>query len=377
MRFAIVAGEPSGDLLGAGLMRALKSRDPDAVFLGVGGPLMQAAGLNSLVPFDRLAINGFRQPILRAPELLGIFRRVRAATLEFAPDVFIGVDFNVFNLLLERALKRHRVRTVHYVSPSVYAWRRGRLDRMRHSTDLMLTLFPFEAPLYHRRGIAAVFVGHPLADEIRVAGDRRAARACLGLDGAPLIALLPGSRMAEVALMGDLFLRAAAAFTALRPGARFVVACVDEKVQAAMRALLDASSIAARTSLVVGASRLVVAAADAALIKSGTGTLEAMLLERPMVVAYRLGRFTAMVVRRLLRTPHVALPNILAGRRVVPELLQEAATPEALAAELATVLSPAKEASMLIEFRAIAVQLRRGANAAAAEAVLAVARPPP
>lgn len=369
MHFAILAGEPSGDLLGAGLMQALRARHHDVSFLGVGGPLMQAQGLDSLVPFERFAINGFRQPFVRFPELLRIFRHLREAIIEFAPDAFIGVDFNVFNLLLERALKRRGVRTVHYVSPSVYAWRRGRLKRIRHSTDLMLTLFPFEAPLYRSRGVAAVFVGHPLADEILGPGDRDVARAALALRGQPLIAVLPGSRQSEVAMLGPIFVQTMAIFLSLYPSARFVIACIDDATRAALNNLVTAHGLSAETTLITGNARHVMTAADAVLVKSGTATLEAMLLERPMVVAYRLGRLTAMVLRRLLRTPHVALPNILAGRALVPELLQDAATPQALAAALGRVLAPEQDV-LMAAFRAQAAQLRRGASEGAATAVL-------
>ena len=365
----VLAGEPSGDLLGAGLMAALRARCPDVRFVGVGGPNMVAQGLHSLVPLQQLSVHGFVDPVLRLPSLLRVFLAVRRAVRDAGAHAFIGIDFNVFNLLLERSLRKAGTRTVHYVSPSVYAWRRGRVHRVARATDLLLTLFPFEPPLYAAAGARAVFVGHPLADEL-TAGAAGPARAALGIDGAPLLALLPGSRRSEVRLMGATFVAAAAHLLETHPRAHFVVPCVNREVRAHMQACVAASEIAGRVTLLDGQSRLAMTAADAVLVKSGTGTLEALLLERPMVVAYRLGAITAAIVRRLLRTPFVALPNILAGRRVVPELLQEDATPAALAAALAGVLA-APDASRAA-LREIAGTLRRDASARAADAVLAL-----
>jgi lipid-A-disaccharide synthase len=365
----LLAGEPSGDVLGAGLMAALRARCPDVRFVGVGGPQMTAQGLQSLVPLQRMSVHGFVDPLLRLPSLLRVFLTVRRAVRAAGAHAFIGIDFNVFNLLLERSLRKAGTRTVHYVSPSVYAWRRGRVHRVARATDLLLTLFPFEPPLYAAAGARAVFVGHPLADELRP-GDADAARAALDVTGSPVVALLPGSRGSEVRLMGATFVQAATCLLATHPHARFVVPCVNPVVRALMQACVAGSAIAGRVTLLDGQSRLAMTAADAVLVKSGTGTLEALLLERPMVVAYRLGAVTAAIVRRLLRTPFVALPNILAGRRVVPELLQEDATPDALAAALAGVLAaPAASRDLL---RDIAGSLRRDASARAADAVLAL-----
>jgi lipid-A-disaccharide synthase len=365
----LLAGEPSGDVLGAGLMAALRARCPDVRFVGVGGPQMTAQGLQSLVPLQRMSVHGFVDPLLRLPSLLRVFLTVRRAVRAAGAHAFIGIDFNVFNLLLERSLRKAGTRTVHYVSPSVYAWRRGRVHRVARATDLLLTLFPFEPPLYAAAGARAVFVGHPLADELRP-GDAVAARAALDVTGSPVVALLPGSRRSEVRLMGATFVEAAACLLATHPHAHFVVPCVNPVVRALMQACVAGSAIAGRVTLLDGQSRLAMTAADAVLVKSGTGTLEALLLERPMVVAYRLGAVTAAIVRRLLRTPFVALPNILAGRRVVPELLQEDATPDALAAALAGVLAaPAASRDLL---RDIAGSLRRDASARAADAVLAL-----
>jgi lipid-A-disaccharide synthase len=371
---AIVAGEASGDILGAGLMAELRTRYPELRFVGIGGPGMEAQGLDSLVPMDRLSINGFADPIRRLPELIGILKRLLRLLAAERPAVLVGVDFNVFNLILERRARRLGMVTVHYVSPSVYAWRRGRIRRVARAADMLLTLFPFEPELYAGTSVRAVFVGHPLADAIGLQDGtdaaRAAARAALGLPAPGLVvALLPGSRMSEIRLLGDTFLAAAGRLAAMRPGARFVVPCL----RPAIREWLEQARVrypALSLHGYQGNARQALAACDVALVKSGTSTLEAMLLRRPMVVSYRLGGLTYRIVRRLLRTPFVALPNILAGRALVPELLQDAATPEALAAALVLELDKARaEPEYLAEFERLHQQLRRHADARAAEAV--------
>lgn len=370
----ILAGESSGDNLGRGLMAALRRDRPDARFVGVGGPGMIGEGLDSVVSMERLAMNGFIDPIRRLPELVGILRRLLRRFEEQRPDVFVGVDFNVFNLLLERLLKRRGIPTVHYVSPSVYAWRRGRIRRIARSADMLLALYPFEPALYAATPVRAVFVGHPLADVIGLdAGNaerRRAARRSLGLsEEATVVALLPGSRLSEIELLGERFLEAAAAMADARPGLCFVVPCIRPAIGEWLeRARPSYPGIALRGY--PGDARQALTACDAALVKSGTSTLEAMLLRRPMVVSYRLGRITYQLVRRLLRTPYVALPNILAGRALVPELLQDAATAPALAGALLAELDKARsDPEYLREFERLHRRLRRDADARAAEAV--------
>lgn len=370
----ILAGEASGDNLGRGLMAELKRRYPDARFIGIGGPGMIAEGLDSLVPMDRLAVNGFIDPLKRLPELIGILRLLLRRFDAVRPDVFVGVDFNVFNLLLERRLKRRGIPTVHYVSPSVYAWRRGRIARIASATDMLLALYPFEPELYAATAVQVVYVGHPLADAIGLedgSDERRgAARAELQLpDGSPVVALLPGSRMSEIRMLGDTFLTAAALIHERRPNARFVMACVRPAIADWLdqaRARFPGLPITAYQ----GNARLALGACDAALVKSGTSTLEAMLLRRPMVVSYRLGALTYRVVRLLLRTPYVALPNILAGRMLVPELLQDEASAEALARRLLEELDKAHgDPEYLGEFERLHRALRQDADARAAEAV--------
>ncbi len=353
-------------------MHALRARVPDVRFRGVGGPLMLAAGLESLAPMSTFAMNGFVEPVKRFPRLLRVIRSLRASYLDDRPDVFVGVDFNVFNLLLERLLKRRGIVTAHYVSPSVYAWRRGRVKRIGRATDLVMTLYPFEPPLYASQGVRAEFVGHPLADSIEPVDRTAAARAELGMSNDQLVvALLPGSRMSELRAHAELFLQTAEIVekTLERRDTVFLVPCVDERSRQAIEALAARFPTLTLRVLPTNA-HLALAASDVALVKSGTGSLEAMLFGKPMVVTYRLGALSYAIVKALLRTPFVALPNILAGRRLVPELLQHAAQPQRLADALITELERGRAGKHLTDFRMLHGSLRRGANQRAAEAVL-------
>ena len=335
MKIGIVAGETSGDILGGRLMAAIRDREDDVHFVGVGGESMLAQGLHALAPLEALAVNGFRDPLLRAPSLLKLLRRLKRRFLAEPMDVVVGVDFNVFNLMLERAVKKRGIPTAHYVSPSVYAWRPGRIRGIAKAADAVLALYPFEPPLYRDHGGRAVFVGHPLADEIAPgAGSvdaRRRAREALGVatDGF-VVALLPGSRTSEIGHLGAIFLHTADLLRETYADAGFLIPAPTPAIHASMQRLV-ADGPAAGVRLVHGQSRTVIAAADLVLVKSGTATLEAMLLRRPMVVTYRMGAFTAWLIRRLKTSPYVALPNILTGRELVPELLQEQARPEPLA----------------------------------------------
>jgi lipid-A-disaccharide synthase len=368
----IVAGEPSGDLLGAGLMRALRAQVPDIRFRGVGGPLMLQQGLESLAPLSTFAMNGFVEPFKRFPDLLRVIRKLRSAFLADRPDVFVGVDFNVFNLLLERLLKRRGITTVHYVSPSVYAWRRGRVKRIGRAADLVMTLYPFEPPLYAQHDVRAEFVGHPLADEIEPVDTTASARAALGIAANQLtIALLPGSRMSEIRAHGELFMQTAVHIDAAAGRARYLIPCVDERSQLALEELVRRFP-ELDVRVLRGDAHRALASADVALVKSGTGALEAMLFGKPMVVTYRLGALSYRIVKALLRTPFVALPNILAGRRLVPELLQHDAQPERLARAVIAELERGRSGAHLTDFRALHWALRRGANQRAAAAVLSM-----
>ena len=367
MRVALVAGEASGDILGAGLMQALKARHPRIEFIGVGGPLMQAQGLSPYFPMERLAVMGLVEVLGRLPELLARRRRLLRDLLDAKPDVFIGIDAPDFNLDLELKLRRAGIKTVHYVSPSVWAWRQKRVLKIRDACDLMLTLFPFEAQFYDAHQVAVRFVGHPLADSIPVQADRKAAREALDLPlDSPVVALLPGSRGSEVARLGSLFLDAAVRLRALRPGIRFILPCASPERRAQLEQQLVGRDLP--LTLLDGRSHEALAACDAVLIASGTATLEALLHKRPMVVAYRVSPMTYRILKRLVKSPYISLPNLLAERLLVPELIQDAATPEALAHALAPLLDDGQVQTE--GFDVIHRALRRDASVQAADAVL-------
>jgi len=364
---ALVAGESSGDILGAGLMQALKARHPDVEFIGVGGARMEAEGLKSYFPLERLAVMGLVEVLGRLPELLSRRKRLLRTLLDVRPDVFIGIDAPDFNLDLELKLRRAGIKTVHYVSPSVWAWRQKRVLKIRDGCDLMLTLFPFEAKFYDAHQVAVRFVGHPLADAIPLCADRNAARALLNLPtDAPIVALMPGSRGGEVARLGSLFLDAAERLRGLRPGIRFVMPCASPERRTQLEQMLAGRDLP--LTLIDGRSHEALAACDAVLIASGTATLEALLYKRPMVVAYRVAPLTFSILKRMVKSAYVSLPNLLAQRLLVPELLQEAATPEAMAQLLSPLLEHGEVQTE--GFDEIHRTLRRDASSQAADAVL-------
>ena len=366
LRIALVAGEASGDILGAGLMRALKARHPAVEFIGVGGPLMQAEGLTPYFPMERLSVMGLVEVLGRLRELLARRKKLVADLIAAKPDVFIGIDAPDFNLNIELKLRQAEIKTVHYVSPSVWAWRQKRVLKIREGCDLMLTLFPFEARFYEEKGVPVRFVGHTLADAIPLEADRAAARAELGLPDGPLVALMPGSRGGEVGRLGALFLDTAQRLRALRPGVRFVVPCANPQRRAQLEELLVGRDLP--LTLLDGQSHLALAACDAVLIASGTATLEALLYKRPMVVAYRLAPLTFWILKRMVKSPYISLPNLLAQRLLVPELLQDDATVEALAQTLSPLIDGGEEQTR--GFDEIHRTLRLDASNQAADAVL-------
>ncbi len=372
LRVALVAGEASGDLLGAGLMQALRAQHPHISFMGVGGPRMEAEGLISEFPMERLAVMGLVEVLGRLRELLGRRKALIAQLLEARPDVFIGIDAPDFVLEIEAQLHRAGIPAVHYVSPSVWAWRQKRVLKIRDGCDLMLTLFPFEARFYEEQQVPVRFVGHPLADTIPLDSDRLAARQALGLpqDG-QVIALLPGSRGGEVGRLGALFLDAAAQLLAVRPEVRFVLPCANAARRAQVEQLLAGRS-PLPLLLTDGRSHEVLAACDGVLIASGTATLETLLFKRPMVVAYRVAPLTYLILKQLVKSPYISLPNLLAGRKLVPELIQHEATPERLVAELLPLLEHPEQQTD--SFAAIHLSLRRDASVQAARAVLELLR---
>lgn len=371
MQIGIVTGEMSGDILGADLMRALRQRFPTASFSGIGGPRMLAGGFQSLFPQDRLAVMGLVEPLKRLPELLRIRAALRRHFIEQRFDLVIGIDSPDFNLDLELKLHEAGIRTAHYVSPSVWAWRRGRVHKIARAVDMMLTLFPFEAAFYEQHGVPVHCVGHPLADEIEPGDHRPAARGRLGLAAdRRVVTLMPGSRAGEVGLLLPDFLAAAGRLLQEQPDLVFLIPAANparrEQIDAAVAALANPLPV----TVLDGQSHDAMAAADAILMASGTATLEGMLLGRPMVVAYRMHWLSYAILSRIVKTDYFALPNLLAGRELVPELAQRQVTPAALAAHLSRALQDADYRDALqAEFSRIHHSLRRGAGNAGAAAL--------
>ncbi len=369
--FGIIAGEASGDILGAGLIRSLRSRYPRARFVGIGGDDMIAEGFHSLVPMERLSVMGLVEVLGRIRELFSIRARLLDYFFTTPPDVVIGIDSPDFTLAIERRCREAGIPTVHYVSPSVWAWRQKRIFKIAKSVNLMLTLFPFEARFYQEHQVPVAFVGHPLADRIPMVPETGAARRDLGLDEqAPLLAVLPGSRAGEVERLGTLFLEAARWIQDKRPDVQLVIPCVNRDRERQVRDLVEALEVKLPVTIVRGRSREVMAASDAVLLASGTATLEAMLLKKPMVVGYRLSNVSYAILSRLVKVPHVALPNLLAREPLVPELLQDDATPEALGAAVLERLENETERQRLLDaFTELHQTLRQDADEKAAEAI--------
>ncbi|MFZ5722582.1 MAG: lipid-A-disaccharide synthase [Pseudomonadota bacterium] len=375
---AIVAGELSGDLLGRGLMDAIRARHPDARFVGIGGPQMVAAGFDSWHPMERLAVMGLFEVLGRLFELLRIRADVARRLIADRPDVFVGIDAPDFNLGLELTLRNAGVKTVHYVSPSVWAWRQGRVKKIRRAVDHMLTLLPFEAAFYEQHDVPVTFVGHPLADIVPLADQRAVARRQFALDDADtVLALLPGSRGGEVARLLPPFLDALRLLRVQRPQLVCLLPAATPERRAQIEAILAATPDAPALRLVDGEARTAMAAADVVLMASGTATLEGLLAKRPMVAAYKFSALTGAIIRRLLKSKWFTLPNLLADAPLVPELRQEEVTGPRLAAEVARFLDdPAAAAALRQRFAAIHADIRRDASARAAAAVLAVAGRP-
>ncbi|SDT04593.1 lipid-A-disaccharide synthase [Halopseudomonas sabulinigri] len=368
---ALVAGEASGDTLGAGLIKALKQRFPNARFIGIGGPRMQAEGMQTQVPMERLSVMGLVEVLGRLRELLRVRRELVAFLKAQQPDVFIGIDAPDFTLNVELQLRKAGIPTVHYVSPSVWAWREKRVLGIRESTDLVLTLFPFEEEVYRRHGVGVRCVGHTLADQIPLEPNRQAAREALALpQDKRIVALLPGSRNGELRKLGRLFLDTAAWCLERQPELLFIMPCANPERRQQMDAIVLDSGLQLPLTLFDGQAHEVLAASDAVLIASGTATLEAMLFKRPMVVAYRMAGLTFRILKRLVKVGHVSLPNLLAGREVAPEFLQDAATPSAMGAALLERLlpTPEREATQQV-FVELHRLLRRDADQASADAV--------
>ncbi|MFP5440255.1 MAG: lipid-A-disaccharide synthase [Gammaproteobacteria bacterium] len=372
---AIVAGELSGDLLGRGLMDAIRARYPDARFVGIGGPQMIAAGCESWYPMERLAVMGLVEVLGRIFELLRIRADLVRRLLADRPDVFVGIDAPDFNLGVELRLRAAGVKTVHYVSPSVWAWRQGRVKKIRRAVDHMLTLLPFEAAFYREHDVPVTFVGHPLADMVPLADQQVEARAKLGIDPqATVLAMLPGSRGGEVSRLLPPFLGALKLLRERRPQLQCVLPAATPERRAQIESLLAATADAPAITLIDGDARTAMAASNLVLMASGTATLEGLLAKRPLVAAYSFNALTALIARLLVKTPWFSLPNLLAGESLVPELLQEQVNPQRIAAELARFLDdPAAAAALGARFAQIHADIRCNASARAADAVLRVA----
>ena len=370
-RFALVAGETSGDLLAGLLLGGVKQRWPELQSFGIGGPQMVAQGFDAWWPSEKLAVRGYVEVLRHYREIVGIRAELQRRLLTSTrPDVFIGVDAPDFNLDLEANLKAGGIRTVHFVCPSIWAWRADRVDKIRRSADHVLCIFPFEPELLGRHGIAATYVGHPLANVIPMEPDRAAARAQLGLrEEDAVVAILPGSRASEVQYLVARFFEAAVRLQRERPGIRFVVPAVPalrERIEAAARA----AGLDGALAVIPGQSHTALAACDVTLIDSGTATLEAALFKRPMVIAYNMNWLSWQIMKRKQLQPWVGLPNILCGEFVVPELLQDAATPQALSqAVLDWLDAPAKIASLQQRFTELHHTLRRDTAQLATDAI--------
>ncbi|MDO3385780.1 lipid-A-disaccharide synthase [Gilvimarinus sp. SDUM040013] len=371
VRIAIVAGESSGDLLGAGLIQALKHHYPHVEFSGIGGPKMLEQGFHSFFPQDRLAVMGLVDPLMRLPELLKIRRFLFEHFTEHKPDLFLGIDSPDFNLTLEEKLRKAGVTTAHYVSPSVWAWRSGRIKKIKRAVDLMLTILPFENVIYQQHQVPVKFVGHPLADEIAMQPDKKSARQQLQLDEqSAVVALMPGSRHSEVERLGPLFFQAAKLMLKQRHGLTFVLPAASGQRYKQLHQMLGPHS-ELPVKLVQGQSQEVMAAADVVLLASGTTALEAMLLKKPMVVSYKMAWLSFQIMKAMALVRFVALPNLLADRELVPELLQSDATPEQMAeAVLRYFDAPELTSELIDEFKRQHHTLKCDANASAASALV-------
>jgi len=375
VRIAVVAGEASGDLLASHLIAALKQHLPDAVFYGIGGPKMQGQGFDTWWPMEKLSVMGYWDALKHYREIAGIRRQLKKRLLELRPDVFIGVDAPDFNLGLESDLKAAGIRTIHYVSPSIWAWRGGRIKKIARAVNRVLALFPMEPPLYEKERIPVTYVGHPLADIIPLETSKVAVREKLSLPrDYPIFAMLPGSRRGELEMMADTFVQAAKIIRERHlPQAIFVVPLATRETRLQFEAAIyrqQAGEVPFR--LLFGHAQDALGAADVSLVASGTATLEAALIKRPMVITYKIAKFSYWLMKRMAYLPYVGLPNVLAGRFVVPEILQDEATPERLAEELVKLYGDKENAEAVADaFTDIHLQLRQNTADKAARAVIA------
>ena len=370
--FALVAGETSGDLLGAEMIAELKSRHPDAIFVGIGGEKMQAQGLESWFDMEQLSVMGFFEVLKRLRSLLKLRKSLIERLLALRPDVFIGIDAPDFNFTVERQLKAVGITTVHYVGPSVWAWREKRLLKIKHCVDGVLTLFPFEAPIYEKYAIPQACVGHPLAQKVPEQLDKNHAKQSLGFEAqTPITALLPGSRRAEIEAMLALYLQVAQQLQTMHPSMQFIIPAANQKASVLIESIVQRSDTSLKIHLLQGQSSEVLQAADQALVTSGTATLEAALNRCPLVLAIKVHPISYWIMKRLATTQWVGLPNILAGREIVKELIQDQATVENLTDAMAEIMQPSpRRLEQLSAFEQQYQQLHQPSSKLAADAIM-------
>ena len=376
LRVALLAGEASGDILGAGLMKGLRSQGIEVSFSGIGGPHMEKEGLTSLVPMESLSVMGLVEPLKRLPELLRIRKQFYQTLKNDPPHVFIGIDSPDFNLDLEKRVKALGIPTVHYVSPSVWAWRQGRIRKIKQAVDLMLVLFPFEEAFYKTHGVPVCCTGHPLADEFPLVPDITAARQGLGLDPEDkVLAVLPGSREGEVQRLVPVFLDTIRLCNKQWPGLKTFIPCTNPQRKKQIETILKRSFSDVDANVLNGNSRQIMTAADCILMASGTASLEGMLLKKPIVVAYRMAPISYAIISRMLKAPYISLPNLLAGKELVPEILQNEVRPDRLFTEILRLLNSNDDRHEMLDiWQSIHLDLQRNANATAASAILDLCR---
>jgi len=376
MRIGLVAGESSGDLLSAGLIRAIKVRYPDAIFEGVAGPEMVAAGCDQWEPAESLAVYGLVEPLAQLPRLLRLRKSLVKRWRESPPDVFVGIDAPDFNLVLEKKLRTFGIKTVHYVSPSIWAWRAGRIKTVQAAADKVLCILPFEKSLYDDVDVEAIFVGHPKADAAPDNVDQAAARQALGLSADEVVAVLPGSRRGEIARVGEILVDAAAILASARASIQFVTPVATPALRAAIEARITAAGLSDKFMLLDGDSQLAMSAADVVMLASGTAALESALLGKPTVAAYRVGRISwAIVVQMgMLKLTHYTLPNLLTEEPLVPEFIQDRAKPEKIALAVSRLLDDPNQRQMISDrFARLRVELAQNTDQRAADAVIELA----
>ena len=377
MKIGLVAGESSGDLLGAGLIREIKRQYPDAIFEGVAGPEMVAAGCEQWEPAESLAVFGLIEPLAHLPRLLRLRKSLLDRWRASPPDVFVGIDAPDFNLALEKKLRAAGIKTAHYVSPSIWAWRAGRIKTVKAAADIVLCLLPFEKPLYDAVDVDAVFVGHPKADAAPAIVDKAAARVSLGVTAHELVAILPGSRSSEIERLGEIFVAAAALLAQSREDIQFVTPIATPALKSAIEAIVAAAGLSDQFILLDGDSERAMIAADVVMLASGTAALESALLGKPTVAAYRLGKISYAIVvgMGMLKLTHVTLPNLLTDTPLIPEFTQDEAQPEGIAAAVIELLDDPDQRQIISDrFARLRVELAQNTDQRAADAVIELAK---